>query len=132
MNSIADRESRAQLDKPEWNLLPKIFQRINSQLDPLSTDLFASRLSNQLPTFVSWKPDPLAMAADAFTLVWLDLPQKTFANPPWSLIGRVLSQTCSQSIPELILVAPVWKAQSWYPLLFQSLVRVPLIIPLSS
>ena len=58
MNSIADRESRAWSDRSEWKLSPKIFQRINSQLGPLSTDLFASRLSNQLPTFVSWKPDP--------------------------------------------------------------------------
>ena len=109
MNSIADRESRTWLDRSEWKLCPQIFQRINAQLGPLLTDLFASRLSNQLPIFVSWKPDPLALVTDAFSLVWSDLPQKIYANPPWGLIGRVLSQTHSQSIPELILIASVWK-----------------------
>ena len=124
MNSIADRESQTWLDRSEWKLCSQIFKRINAQLGPLPTDLFASRLSNQLPTFVSWKPDPLALATDAFSLVWLD--------PPWGLIGRVLSQTRSQSIPELILIAPVWKAQAWYPMLLQRLVRVPLLISVPS
>jgi len=82
INSTADRESRAQFDRSEWKLSPKIFQRINSQLGPLSTDLFASHLSAQLPTFVSWKPDSLAMATDEFTLTWSDLPQKVYVNPP--------------------------------------------------
>ena len=81
MNSIADRESRTWSDRSEWKLCPQIFQRINTQLGPLLTDLFASRLSDQLPTFVSWKPDPLALATDAFSLVWLNLPQKIYANP---------------------------------------------------
>ena len=47
---------------------PTLFQIINQLLEPLSTDLFASRLSTQLPNFISWKPDPLAMAVDAFTV----------------------------------------------------------------
>ena len=82
MNTIADRESRTRSDRSEWKLSPRVFQRINEQLGPLSIDLFASRLSMQLPTFVSWRPDPLAIAADAFTLDWSNLPQKIYANPP--------------------------------------------------
>ena len=91
MNSIADREFRTWSDRSEWKLCPQIFQRINAQFGPLLTDLFASRLYNQHPTFVSWKPDPLALATDGFSLVWSDLPQKIYANPPWGLIGRILS-----------------------------------------
>ena len=30
-------------------------------------DLSASRLTNKLPNFVSWTPDPMVMATDAFT-----------------------------------------------------------------
>ena len=52
MNSIAERESRAWLNRSEWKLSPNIFQKINPQLGPLSTDLFTSRLSNQLLKFV--------------------------------------------------------------------------------
>jgi len=131
LNTIADEESRIWSDRSEWKLSPILFQEINHLLGPLSTDLFASRLSSQLPIFVSWKPDPLAVATDAFTQDWNTLPEKLYANPPWSLIGRVLSLVHSQEVQELVLVAPVWKAQAWYPMLLQMLVRVPILIPQS-
>ena len=104
---------------------------INHLVGPLSTDLFASRLSSQLPVFVSWRPDPLAAATDAFTQDWNTLPEKLYANPPWGLIGRVLSLVHTQGVQELMLVAPVWKVQAWYPLLLQMLIRVPILIPQS-
>lgn len=74
LNSIANRESRIWSDRSEWKLNPSLFQKINQLLGPLSTDLFASRLSTQLPTFVSWWPDPMAIAADAFTVDWANIP----------------------------------------------------------
>ena len=43
--------------------------------------------------------------------------------------GRVLARTRQQQA-ELVLVAPVWKAQGWYPVLLEMLVKVPLLIPL--
>ena len=72
------------------------------------------------------------MATDAFTLTWSDLPQKVYVNPPWNLIGIVLSQVYNRSISELILIAPVWKAQAWCLLLLQRLIRVPILFPTSS
>ena len=131
LNSIADRESRTWSDRSEWKLNPIVFRKINLLLGPLSTDLFASRLSTQLLSFVSWKPDPLAMAVDAFTVDWGNIPGKLYANPPWNLVGRVLSQVLNQRVEELVLVAPVWKAQSWYPMLLQLLINKPLLIPQS-
>ena len=65
-----------------------------------------------------------AAATDALTQDWNTLPQKLYANPPWGLIGSVLSLVHTQGVQELVLVAPVWKAQAWYPLLLQMLVRV--------
>ena len=41
----------------QFNITPKI-------------DLFAWRLNNQLPTYVSYKPDPNAYAVDLFSLDW--------------------------------------------------------------
>ena len=131
LNTIADEESRTWSDRSEWKLSPILFQEINRLLGPLSTDLFASRLSSQLPVFVRWKPDPLAVATDAFTQDWNSLPGKLYANPPWGLIGRVLSLVHTQGVQELVLVAPVWKAQPWYPMLLQMLVRAPILIPQS-
>ena len=56
---------------------------VSENLGPLSTDLFVSKLSAQLPSFISWKPDPLAIATDAFTVDWSNIPEKPYANPPW-------------------------------------------------
>ena len=106
LNTIADEESRTWSDRSEWKFSPILFQEINHLLGPLSTDLFASRLSSQLPIFVSWKPDALAVATDAFTQDWNTLPGKLYANPPWGLIGRVLSLVHSQGVQELVLESP--------------------------
>lgn len=89
-------------------------------------DLFASRLTHQLPSYASWRPDPKVMTTDAFTM---DCAQvRGYANPPWSLIKRVLAQA-HQQLTDLALVAPVWKAQVWYPVLLKMLVETPLLIP---
>ena len=126
LNTIADNESRVMKDRSDWKLCPSVFQQINQRLGPLEVDLFASRLTYQLQHYVSWRPDPMAVATDAFTLDWAEL--RGYANPPWNLIGRVLAQTRLQRA-ELVLVAPVWKAQGWYPVLLEMLVDFPLLIP---
>ena len=36
----------------------------------LQVDLFASRFTHQLPNYVSWHPDPGAIACDAFAQDW--------------------------------------------------------------
>ena len=111
-NVVADAKSRSMTDRADWKLHPRLFQGIDQKWGPLEVDLFASRLSTQLPCYFSWKPDPLAEATDAFTQQWEKF--KGYANSPWCLIGRVLSQVQRQQA-QVILVAPVWKGQPWYP-----------------
>ena len=94
LNVTADEESRVMKDRSDWMLCPKIFKKINKEMGPLHVDLFASRLTTQLPCYVSWRPDPAAMTCDAFSLDWSLV--KGYANPPWNLIGKVLSQVRSQ------------------------------------
>ena len=53
---------------------------------------------------------------------------KGYANPPWCLVGRVLSQARRQQA-QLILVAPVWKGQLWYPVLLGMLWDFPRQLP---
>ena len=100
-HTIADEESRTWSN---WKLSPILFQEINHLLGPVSTDQFASRLSSQLLVFLSWKPDPLTVATDAFTQDWSTFPEKQYAILPWGLIGRVLSLVHSQGVQELVLV----------------------------
>ena len=55
----------------------------------LDVNLFATRLTYQLPHFYSWRPGPLAEVTVAFLQDWRRV--KGYANPPWNLVGRVLS-----------------------------------------
>ena len=124
-NTVADAESRTLRDCSDWRLCPRIFQVICKAFGSPEVDLFAPRLTHQVPRFFSWKPDPLAEAVDAFQQ---DRgPLKWFANPPWCLIGRVLGQARRQQV-QLLLVAPVWRGQTWYPVLLEMLWDFPRLI----
>ena len=69
-NVIADEESRVMKDRTDWKLNPEVFIQLNRQLGPLTVDLFASRLTNQLPRYFSWRPDPEAETMNAFSQQW--------------------------------------------------------------
>jgi hypothetical protein len=70
LGTVADRRSREFGDQTEWQLSEQVFQKICTRFGTPDVDLFASRLNAQLDTFVSWRPDPDAMAIDAFSLDW--------------------------------------------------------------
>jgi len=127
LNSVADRESRIAQDRWDWQLHPNIFLKINQRWGPLAVDLFASRLTNQLPVYFSWRPDPQASATDAFLQDWSG--KTCYANPPWGLLLKVLSEVSRQQA-DVLIVAPVWKGQPWFPVLLSLLFDFPhLILP---
>ena len=101
---------------------------INSLWGPLQVDLFASRITKQLPRFFSWKPDPLAEAVDAFKQTWIEFTG--YANPPWGLIGHCVQYTLQQDAT-IVLITPLWPGQPWYPTLFPVLLENPRLLPLS-
>ena len=94
---------------------------------PLEVDLFASRLSTQLPWFYSWRPDPQSEAVDEFSQDWSKV--RGYAFPPFALVGRCLRQLLDQNVSHLVLVAPVWQSQPWYPLLLELCVAPPILLP---
>ena len=67
-NTIADFQSRKFNDQTEWMLNKNVFKQLIQIMGVPKVDLFASRLNNQLPNYVSWLPDPGAIAVDAFSL----------------------------------------------------------------
>ena len=130
LNIRADRESRILIDSSDWKLNSNLFQAILRTWGPLEIDLFASRLTFQLPRFASWKPDPLAIQTDAFTMNWQKI--RGYAFPPFALIDRCLQQVMSQKVEQLILISPVWPIQPWYPLLLQLCIDLPILLPPSA
>ena len=57
-------------DKTEWTLDKGVFTEIEQFLVFPAVDLFASWLNHTMATYVSWKPEPAAMAVDTFVISW--------------------------------------------------------------
>ena len=51
------------------------------------------------------------------------------AFPSFSMISRVLLRIRQECVPLLILIAPVWSTQSWYPKLLNLCVKEPVLLP---
>lgn len=79
-NLRADRESRTLLSTAEWMLERSVCLKVMQVLGPCSVDLFASRINNQLDRYVSWRPDPFAIATDTFQQSWQE--EAGFPNLP--------------------------------------------------
>ena len=123
LNVIADRESREIQDRSEWKLSPVIFQRVCRVLGSPDIDLFASRISHQVPAYMAWKPDPGSIATDALQQSWFP-----YAFPPFCLIARVLAKLKKEKV-RLLLVTPTWQTQTWYSMLTGMSVRNPILLP---
>ena len=86
-----DSASRVFKDDTEWSLDLNEYNRLVNYCGMPCTDLFVSRLNNKVKTYVAWKPDPGALAIDAFTVDWSDYSLAS-CFPPFSLIARVLQK----------------------------------------
>ena len=128
-NVEADKESRIKNLDTEWMLAPHIFKRLCEVFYIPDMDLFASRINAQLPTYVSWKPDPTATYINAFTLNWGN--RNPYAFPPFSIIGRVLRKL-QEDKATLLTILPLWPTQVWFPKALQLLAAPPLLLPRKS
>ena len=125
-NVDADKESRIFNDKTEWKLDSTILKSITEILGCPTIDLFASRLNAQFTRFVSWRPDPNAIAVDAFTYCWSN--ELNYIFPPFSLITRVLKKL-SEDQAQAILIVPYWPTQPWFATMLHMMVLPPIILP---
>jgi hypothetical protein len=103
----------------EWELSAAAFESIIRRFGLPVIDLFASRSNTKCSNYVSWKPDPDAIAVDAFTISWRT--RYFYAFPPFSLILKCLRKIIDEQAHG-ILVFPYWPSQPWFPLL-QSLLQ---------
>jgi hypothetical protein len=127
LNTDADWLSRHQekLDPDNYRLHGRWFRHICRQFHMRPTvDLFASQLNHQLPRYGSWKADHRSLG-NAFLLDWSR--ELSWANPPWSLAGRMLSKIKSDRATALVAL-PLWRTAPWWPLLQELQVTPPIII----
>lgn len=88
-NTAADYESRCPYQKNNCMIDRTTFLNLQRYLGPNDVDLFADRITKQLPKYVSWLPDPVSLFTDAFSIPWNQF-QRPYLNPPWNLISRCL------------------------------------------
>ena len=127
LNVAAEWESRNSLYSSEWMLSHQIFQKVCQIRGFPEIDLFASRLSHQIPTYVAWKPDPHSHATDAFQQNWSH--KLLYAFPPFCMIPKVLNKTLKEQVPKLILITPAWTTQVWYPKILNMSIKSPILLP---
>ncbi|CAG8820719.1 41303_t:CDS:2, partial [Gigaspora margarita] len=65
LNTQADLASRHKFEQQDWQLNPKIFEKLVSRWGPFTIDLFANQTNTQLPDYYSRFPDSRALATDA-------------------------------------------------------------------
>ena len=111
-NQIADKKSRVFQDSLEWMLHPAVFQALQKEAGCFDIDLFATRVNHQASAFVSWRPQPEAIAIDAFN-VKCDF-HLAYLFPPFCMIERFF-QKIQQDQSHCVLITPVWKSRPWYP-----------------
>ena len=120
-NVEADHESRQHQTTTEWMLNKTVLsQALESLQFTPEIDLFASRLNCQFPQYVAYRPDPGAMAIDAFSITWTGL--KFYAFPPFSVIPSILKKI-QEDKAEGVCVLPKWPTQLWFPKAMQMITR---------
>ena len=110
----------------EWTLHHKVVQIIFALTDRPHIDLFASAENARLPTFCTRYPHPQAWATDALQIDWNNL--FAYAFPPISLLPKVITKI-EQERCQVLLIAPFWPRQAWFPRLVRLLIQTPLILP---
>ena len=86
VNVRADQLSRWKHDHTNIRLEPKVFEMIDRRYGPHSVDLFATQDNQLLDRYVSWRPDPSAVAVDAF-LFLLKGENPTASRPSVASLG---------------------------------------------
>ena len=125
LNVIADHLSRPNQPIPtEWSLHPEIVNRIFRVWGTPEVDMFATLSNSHLPRFMSPVPEPRALAVDALSQDWQGRSMYMF--PPFPLLSKVVQKLRSTQVAEVILVAPWWPSQPWFPHLLRLCVKHPL------
>lgn len=129
-NSEADYFSRLTPDNHDYSLNHLVFDDLLSslQFEP-KVDLFASRITRKLNTYVSKSLDPFAWQIDAFSFLW---QQSMYMFPPICMISQTVEKFMSDKVPTSILITPFWPGLLDIPKLFDLSTLDPVLLPASA
>eukprot|EP00873_Tetraselmis_striata_P021878 jgi/Tetstr1/442142/TSEL_030295.t1 len=115
-NIWADRLSR-EVDCDDWQFNPRRFASLTAKWGACTIDRFATSENALLPRYNARWRAPRCEAVDALRLsdaAWRC--ERNWCNPPWNLIGDLVSKLESSGAPAIVIV-PYWPDKAWYQLL---------------
>ncbi len=121
LNRGADMLSRRRIPQGEWRLHPESVRMIWNLYGEAEVDLFATSENAHCPSFFSLSHSPLE--GDALTARWPTA--KLYAFPPIKILPLVLCKIREERA-SVILIAPNWPNQTWFPDLTELLIAPPL------
>ena len=104
------------------HILGSVLQLLHIKLD---IDMFAPHTNFQLKPYVSYRPDPEAYANNA--LHW-GVYNNIYTYTPFSLISYV-PKKIEEDEATVLLIAPNWPTQFWFPKMTSLLIHRPVILP---
>ena len=110
-------------DSSKQQEIPQV--RLRKQGVPVSSTTFRSKYGPS--SFMSPVPEPRALAVDALSQDWQGRSMYMFL--PFPLLSKVVQKLRSTQVAEVILVAPWWPSQPWFPHLLRLCVEHPLFLP---
>ena len=112
----------------EWVLKSSVVNSLFALWKQPMIDLFVTQENKKAMLFCSWIPFQHAFALDALSVAWKNM--YAYAFPPIQLIHRVLCHM-KQYQCTVILIAPCWPRQQWFPILLCLLIANPVRLPCS-
>jgi hypothetical protein len=104
-NILADALSRLnKLVSTEWTLHMDIVQGVRDLWASPTIDLFATKMNNRLPQYMSLLPDPKALAENALAVSWDGM--NAYAFPPTPLIQAVLNKVMTDKVKFIPFIRP--------------------------
>ena len=115
-NIQADSLSRvSQILTTEWTMATDSLRPVFAKWGEPRIDLFATFANRRLVKFVSPYPDPRAEWTDAMSMPWDKKRGLLYAFPPFKMVPQVLQKIAQSPGVEVILIAQLQPAASWFP-----------------
>lgn len=132
LNTRADELSRSGMritEDMEWSLQQDIFDQLQEKVGLCDIDLFASVKNFKIAKYAAYLPDSQAYAINAFSLNWNET--FNYAFPPFSQLCRLVQKLC-EDCAEMLLIAPLFPTQPWFPRILQQVSGQSYILPKTS
>ena len=99
----------------EWTMAMESLRPVFAKWGEPQIDIFSTFANRRLVKFVSPYPDPRAEWTDAMSMPWDKERGLLYAFPPFKMVPQVLQKIAQSLGVQVILIAQLQLAASWFP-----------------